>query len=471
MRITGFFKKHNPALFYSVRIVDALAVFASGLLAFWWKFDVWILPNRYQIALLLATALVPLIFPRMGVYRGWRGANVLHNFHRLFGAWFMVLLLLVVAAFLTKTSILYSREMFLVWAIGALPVFLVFRLFLYSFIRSLRRRGLKLAQVIIVGAGELGQAVAHRIRAADWTGFDIAGFFDDNPGLKGKMVNDIPVLGTVDELADYLKAHQREEESVNYDVWIALPLRAEDKVRQILHDLRHTSVSVRYIPDIFGFRLINHDVSQISGIPIIDLNVTPMVGINRFIKAVEDWVLASIILIVVSPLMALIAIGVKLSSPGPVLYRQERVSWNGTPFQMLKFRSMPVDAEAETGPVWAKEGEQRATKFGAFLRRTSLDELPQFFNVLRGEMSIVGPRPERPVFVEKFKDEIPDYMMKHMVKAGITGWAQVNGWRGDTDLEKRIEYDLYYIENWSLWFDLKIIFLTIFKGFVNRNAY
>jgi putative colanic acid biosynthesis UDP-glucose lipid carrier transferase len=173
----------------------------------------------------------------------------------------------------------------------------------------------------------------------------------------------------------------------------------------------------------------------------------------------------------ISPLMLVLAAAVKLSSPGPVFYRQERMSWNNKTFWMLKFRSMPVDAEQGTGAVWAKAGECRATRVGAFLRKTSLDELPQFLNVLKGDMSIVGPRPERPVFVHKFKQEIPAYMKKHMVKAGITGWAQVNGWRGSTDLCKRIECDLFYIENWSLWFDIKIVFLTLFKGFVHRNAY
>ncbi|HEY0334200.1 MAG TPA: exopolysaccharide biosynthesis polyprenyl glycosylphosphotransferase, partial [Stenotrophomonas sp.] len=181
--------------------------------------------------------------------------------------------------------------------------------------------------------------------------------------------------------------------------------------------------------------------------------------------------LAGLILMAISPLMLVLAAAVKLSSPGPVFYRQERMSWNNKTFWMLKFRSMPVDAEQGTGAVWAKAGECRATRVGAFLRKTSLDELPQFLNVLKGDMSIVGPRPERPVFVHKFKQEIPAYMKKHMVKAGITGWAQVNGWRGSTDLCKRIECDLFYIENWSLWFDIKIVFLTLFKGFVHRNAY
>ncbi len=196
-----------------------------------------------------------------------------------------------------------------------------------------------------------------------------------------------------------------------------------------------------------------------------------MDGFNRVIKNIEDKVFASLILLFISPVFILIMIGVKLSSPGPVFFRQKRIGWNNKEITILKFRSMPIDAEKYSGPVWAKAGEQRATRFGQFLRSISLDELPQFINVLKGDMSIVGPRPERPHFVAQFKDKIPGYMKKHMVKAGITGWAQVNGWRGNTDIKKRLEYDLYYIEHWSLWLDIKIILLTLFKGFVHKNAY
>ena len=195
-----------------------------------------------------------------------------------------------------------------------------------------------------------------------------------------------------------------------------------------------------------------------------------MTGLNQLVKWLEDKVLSSLILLMISPLMLLLSLGVKLTSPGPVFYRQERVGLNSKPFHMLKFRSMPVDTE-KSGVKWGGSAAKATTRFGQFIRKTSLDELPQFLNVLKGDMSIVGPRPERPMFVEQFKEEIPDYMKKHLVKAGITGWAQVHGWRGDTDLNTRIEYDLYYIENWSIWLDLKIIFLTVFKGFVNKNAY
>jgi len=468
MQIRGLFRKNNPALFFSVRVTDMLAVVVGGLLAYWWKFDDNLLLDHYLIPILLAAGLALIVFPQVGVYRGWRGKNVLHNIHRLFTAWVMVLLALMVVAFLTKTSTRFSREWLLMWAVFSPPILLLFRTLLYLSIARMRERGWHQVNVVVVGAGELGQDVARRIKLAEWTGFGIIAFFDDETALQGQQVAGVPVQGRLKDLATFLQ--QRDEREV-CEVWLALPLRAEGEVKAILHDLRHLPVAIRYIPDIFGFRLINHDVSQIGGIPIIDLNVTPMVGTKRLVKALEDWVLASIILVLISPLMLCIAIGVKLSSPGPVFYRQERVSWNGTSFKMLKFRSMPVAAESQTGPVWSRAGEQRATRFGAFLRKTSLDELPQFINVLKGEMSIVGPRPERPVFVDKFKDEIPDYMMKHMVKGGITGWAQINGWRGNTDLEKRIEYDMYYIENWSLWFDLRIIFFTVFKGLVNKNAY
>ena len=247
-------------------------------------------------------------------------------------------------------------------------------------------------------------------------------------------------------------------------------MRAEPRIRDLLLGLRMHSVQVRFVPDIFNFTLLHHSVTEVAGLPVINLTDSPLEGVNQVLKNVEDFVLSSLFLLFVLPLLVLIAMGVKLSSPGPVFYRQERVTWNGERFQMLKFRSMPVDAESQSGPVWAARDEPRTTRFGAFLRRMSLDELPQFINVLKGEMSIVGPRPERPGFVSQFRKEIPGYMQKHLVKAGITGWAQVNDFRGDTDLQERIRYDLYYIENWSLWFDLRIIALTIIHIFRSRHA-
>jgi putative colanic acid biosynthesis UDP-glucose lipid carrier transferase len=327
----------------------------------------------------------------------------------------------------------------------------------------LLRHGFNQQRVIIAGGGELALEVISRLQQARWSGLHIVGTFCAHDPAPELAKLGVPFLGRPEELSAY------EIENRVDQIWIALPLSEEATVKRLLHDLRHSTADIRYVPDIFGFRLINHSIADIAGVPVVNLSVTPISGINRVIKAIEDRLISILILLLVSPVMAVIAIGVKRSSPGPIFYTQERVGWNGKPFTMLKFRSMPDDSE-RNGVQWGNAAKKETTRFGTFLRRTSLDELPQFLNVLKGEMSIVGPRPERPVFVKKFKDEIPDYMKKHLVKAGITGWAQINGYRGDTDLNKRIEYDLFYIENWSLSFDLKIILLTLLKGFVHPSA-
>jgi putative colanic acid biosynthesis UDP-glucose lipid carrier transferase len=303
------------------------------------------------------------------------------------------------------------------------------------------------------------------LSAATWSGFNVLGFYDDDEAKRGTRIEGREVLGDCDAVAGDVPRRGIDQ------VWIALPLRAEERIKEILTTLQTQAVEVRFLPDIYGFHLLNHSLREVAGFPIISLNETPFEGVAGVVKRIEDIVLGTLLLVAVSPFMAVIALGVRLSSPGPVLFRQTRVTWNGEHFEMLKFRSMPVGAEAHTGPTWASPGEARATRFGAFLRRHSLDELPQLFNVLGGEMSLVGPRPERPEFVSRFRSEIPGYMQKHLVKAGITGWAQVNDLRGDTDLRERIRHDLYYIENWSLWFDLRIVFLTIGRMFSSSNAY
>jgi putative colanic acid biosynthesis UDP-glucose lipid carrier transferase len=315
----------------------------------------------------------------------------------------------------------------IVWIVGGFSAHLALRLSIRLLLRALRRRGYNLRHIVIVGAGKLGQDIAERLGQTRWSGLVVRGYYDDNADLRGRTVKGLPVLGTVDQVVGDLERAPVDQ------LWIALPLRAEDRIRELLVALRALSVQVRFVPDIFNFTLLHHSFSEIAGLPVINLTDTPLEGVNLALKNAEDFVLSMLILLLASPLLLLVAIGVKLSSPGPVFYRQERITWNGQRFMMFKFRTMPVGTESTTGPIWATAGECRATPFGAFLRRTSLDEFPQFINVLRGEMSIVGPRPERPEFVARFKHEIPGYMQKHLVKAGITGWAQVNDFRGDTD--------------------------------------
>jgi len=254
-------------------------------------------------------------------------------------------------------------------------------------------------------------------------------------------------------------------------VLITLPLSAHERLKKILDDIGDEMVSIMLIPDLIELATLRGGIGEFDGMPIISLRDTPLYGWNIVIKRVADIVLSLTILLIVSPLMVFIAAMVKVTSTGPVFYSQKRMGLDGNIFNMLKFRTMKIEAEKETGPVWAAKDDSRRTSIGTFLRKTSLDELPQFFNVLKGDMSVVGPRPEREFFIQQFRSKIPRYMLRHKMKAGITGWAQVNGLRGNTSLEKRIEYDLYYIENWSLRFDVEVVWLTIWRGLVNKHAY
>jgi len=445
--------------------MDMFMVYIAGTAAYYLRFGVFDMPTDYLSAVLIGVLLTTPVFSSVEIYHSMRGQSFIRHVFNLIQALCTLGFLLAGLSFFTKSGDEFSRTWFLIWMSLALLLIVLFRCTVLLFLRFMRSRGLNERRVVIMGAGDLGVKLAETVQQALWTGFRIAGFMDDHAANKQADIHGIPVLQTPDDMGLYMKTHAIDE------VWLALPLRAEARMKEILHELRHHTISTRFVLDIFGLDLLNHSLTELAGFPVLNICSSPMMGVNRIVKAVEDRIIAAAILLCISPLLLVLAIAVKCSSPGPVFYRQKRVGWNGVEFEMLKFRSMPVNAEASTGPVWATSEDKRATWLGSFLRRTSLDELPQFINVLKGEMSIVGPRPERKVFVDEFKEKIPRYMQKHLVKAGITGWAQINGWRGNTSLEKRIEYDLYYIEHWSLAFDLKIIFLTIFKGFVNRNAY
>jgi len=469
-RPRGILKRNADALLLVSQVVNPLLVGLVGYLTFYFyllpkpEFDDF--PARYQIAILVGMLLTILILSWFQVYRPWRGIRLRQELWTIFLAWGGAIMVMIIIAFFTKTSTDFSRVWIAGWWITSGILIIALRVAIRLSLRFARSRGYNQRQVVVAGAGSLGQKIVSRIRSAPWVGLEIIGFFDDNEQLQGQIINGIPVAGKLDDMEMYLQKADIDQ------VWIALPLRAETRMKQLMKKiLVSTSAEIRFVPDIFEFRLLNFSVSEVVGLPVLNLTDSPMFGIHQLLKAVEDRIIAGLALIILAPIMALIALGVKLSSPGPAFYRQERVSWNGLSFTMLKFRSMPVNAEQSKGAQWATAGDQRTTLFGHFLRRTSLDELPQLINVIKGEMSIVGPRPERPVFIEEFRTEIPDYMQKHLVKAGITGWAQVNGWRGDTDLGTRIKYDLYYIENWSISLDLKIMIMTVFKGMIHKNAY
>ena len=441
-----------PWVPYLVRLADASMILLAGVLALKIRL-VLNVPIDFPVDLSGYYAMgtvAAILFAALpaNIYRSWRAAQLPAMLSGVAGRWIAIVSLILLWLFVVKAANDFSRIWFVAWAFTALVLLWLERCAMYLFLRFLRRQGFNLRHIALVGDGPAAKNIKQQLEMSGWSGYTIA-----------LSINHIDESSLVQ-----LELAQVDE------VWLALPLTDEIVIRKVLHALRHSTASIRFVPDLFALRLINHGVTDVIGIPMFDLSASPMTGVNQLLKWCEDKIISTLILLLISPLMLILAIGVKLSSPGPIFYRQERIGLNNRPFNMLKFRSMPVDTELG-GVKWGGSAAKATTPFGQFIRRASLDELPQFLNVLIGDMSIVGPRPERPIFVEQFKEEIPDYMKKHLVKAGITGWAQVHGWRGDTDLKTRIEYDLFYIENWSLWLDIKIIVMTIFKGFVNKNAY
>ncbi len=461
----GFLKEHSRSFAFLMWVTDL----AAPVLAAWVAFEVYpnfdFIPQRYFNAVVLGLIGFALIFPSLTFGRGFRGVSVVKEIKQVTVALASIFIALVIVAVLAKTTASYSRIWFVEWFVLTWLVLVGYRILLRLVLRWMRSNGFNRRSIVVVGSGEIALTVVRRIISTSWSGFHITGIFGDDKRINEQFLEDSIASGDFDDVAQFVQQSKVDQ------VWIAMPLKREDQLKLVMDSLTHSTVDIRYIPDIFGFQLFNHSMSSVAGLPVLNLTTTPMEGVNRIIKAIEDRFLAFIILLLSSPFMLFIALAIKLSSRGTVFYSQTRLGWNGKKINIYKFRTMSIDAERSTGPVWAKPDDERVTPIGRFLRRSSLDELPQFFNVLLGDMSIVGPRPERPVFVEKFKQEIPRYMKKHMVKAGITGWAQVNGWRGDTSLHERLKHDLYYIENWSILFDLKIIFLTVFRGFANKNAY
>jgi Undecaprenyl-phosphate glucose phosphotransferase len=325
------------------------------------------------------------------------------------------------------------------------------------------RAGVGLKRILIAGAGDLGRMVADRVRQHREFGFQVVGFVDDRAGGDHIGYRGIPLLGTLTEVGEIAQ-----RERVDH-LYVALPLEEHTKLLDLVEITSRECLDVKVVPDLLQFITLRARLEDLDGLPIINVNDVPLQGFNSWLKRAIDVALSATAVLVLALPLAIIAALVKLTSRGAVFYAQERMGLDGKAFTVYKFRSMYADAESETGPVWAREDDPRATPLGRWLRKLDLDELPQLWNVLRGDMSIVGPRPERPFFVEQFKHRIPQYMLRHKVKSGITGWAQVNGWRGNTSLEKRIEYDLYYIENWSVTLDLKIIWLTVFRGLLQRS--
>jgi Undecaprenyl-phosphate glucose phosphotransferase len=448
---------------------DLIVIAGSWLLAYFLRFHLGPVPVYHQVPglspymLLLGPILVvwAVAFRAFGLYRPRRLSSHLSESLDITKATSLGLLVLLTFTFFFR-SFEYSRLVVAYfWMLSILSTSL-FRALFREALRLARRRGLNQRYAVVVGGGELALTVIRRLRARPDVGIQLLGLIgDDKDGAEREARR----LGSYADLRSIL-----DREAVDH-VILALPHEDYARIGEILEEIGDEPVTIHFIPDLVRFTSLRGGVEEFEGLPFIHLRESPLYGWSQLAKRGIDLGLGGLSLLVAAPLMGVAALAVKLTSPGPVLYQQERMGLDGQRFRMLKFRTMPVDAEARTGPIWARPDDPRRTKLGAFLRRFSLDELPQLWNVLRGEMSLVGPRPERPVFVEEFRRKIPGYMLRHKVKAGITGWAQVNGWRGSTSLEERIQCDLYYIERWSLALDLKILWLTLLNGFRHRNAY
>jgi Undecaprenyl-phosphate glucose phosphotransferase len=432
---------------------------------------------QYANVLPFIAVIVPLGFHLQGLYRLRRGRSRIDVFFNvLVGSIFAVVIGVVGTLYFQayyvpdelKAKGAYEVSQ-LAWAI-----FLVLTVALGYLARKvvreiLERRwvsGLGLRRVLIAGAGDLGRLVADRMFEHRQLGYHVIGFVDDRAGGDHLGYRGLPLLGTLAE-APEISARERIDH-----LYVALPMEEHVKMLDLVEGASRECVDVKVVPDLLQFIALRARLEDLDGIPVINVNDVPLQGVNALVKRLLDVVISSAALAVFVVPGLLISWLIKRSSNGPVFYHQTRMGLDGRAFTVYKFRTMPLDAEDGTGPVWAHDDDPRATWIGRWLRRFDLDEWPQFLNVLKGEMSVGGPRPERPYFVEQFKHRIPQYMLRHKVKAGITGWAQVNGWRGNTSLEKRIEYDLYYIENWSVSLDLKIIWLTVIRGlFSQRPAY
>ena len=448
---------------------DAILLASSWWLSYWIRFESnWIPlwndvpePMKCITAMPWAVLLGLLAFQITGQYTFDRMRRLREEVIGVIRGTALATLFVATTLFMLRGGYESRAALLAFFAVSALMV-LFGRRFGWSIIRAFRRAGWDVSFALVVGTGRVARRTARSLRRTTWMGIRPIGFVEDLPG---PQCSDLDVLGRTTDLPALIEKYK-----IGH-VFVALPMSRHGEVRRVFDVLASTYADVRLVPDIPGMAGLTVRVSNLDGQPLVSMRENPYFGLNVVFKRAMDMVLSAFGIVVLSPLLILIAIMVKFGSKGPVLFCQERCGLNGASFMMLKFRSMRADAEKSTGAVWATKGDDRTTPLGRLLRATSLDELPQLWNVFIGDMSLVGPRPERPVFTRQFSKTLPTYMARHAVKAGMTGWAQVNGWRGNTSLRKRLQYDLYYIVHWTPWLDLKILWMTVFHGFTHKNAY
>ena len=466
--------KDNQRYFNRLHVViDAVVICIAYVLAWIYKFLILkdqrgLTLAQYCVALIGIIPLYLMLYLACNLYTSKRvqgrrleGGNIVKA---------NIGILIVMAAFFPLRDVIepikyYSRWMLAYFYVINIVLEIIARNLIRWCLRKIRRKGFNLRHLIFVGYSGAAEAFIDRILANPQWGYKISGILDDNkePGYTYKG---IAVLGSTDELEKILENNRLDE------IALTLALREYYKLKRIVAICEKSGVHTKFVPDYNDIIPTRPYTEDLLGLPVVNIRHVPLTNsFNMICKRAMDIVGAIVAIIIFSPVMLVTAVLVKTTSKGPLIYKQERVGLHNQTFQMYKFRSMEVQSAKSEKRAWTVRDDPRVTKVGRVIRKTSIDELPQLFNILKGDMSLVGPRPERPFFVEKFREEIPRYMVKHQVRPGLTGWAQVNGYRGDTSIKKRIEYDLYYIENWTMGLDIKILFLTFFKGFVNKNAY
>lgn len=453
-------------------VIDLLATYGALVLAYHLRFNVEVLPVTKGVPpfgpYLALFPIIALIWPVVFYFRSLlQGRPLRSRVEEVFTVTTAVLAaMLVLAAGLGfYRDFTYSRLTLGIFAVLDVVLISLARIAFWSVMTRVWASPRHRQRVLIAGAGELGRVVAEKLAGQRALGFDVVGFLDDDPGKANSTFGGCPVLGTLDDLDGVVR-----ERRVGV-LYIALPLGTQHKVVKLLKRAEPLILDVRVVPDLLQYYVLRAGVEDLDGLPVINLNSIPLEGWSTLVKRLMDVSLAGLAIALLWPLLAVVAVAIVLEDRGPAFYRQLRMGLDGRPFRILKFRTMIPDAEADTGPRLAARRDPRVTRVGALLRRFSLDELPQLVNVLKGEMSLVGPRPERPEFVARFRERYPEYMARHRVRAGLTGWAQVHDLRGQSSLRRRIAHDLYYIDNWSLALDVKILWLTLLRFWRHRHAY
>lgn len=438
-------------LSHVIQWLDAFGIISSAYLAYYMKFQSSIIWIEYIGVTILGAILYAYVSRKL--YKARRSGGLLSIYKRMFYSLIIVINVIFSLLVMTKTAENYSRVWFFYWYIFSIIQLSIYRVVIFKALATIEKSGINYESILIIGRGNMENELLNRLKNSNWHGFKVLDILD---------------LDNQTQIEKYARLPSLDE------VWLCAGFQKSALIQNVIDQFKFSTVTIRLIPDLSDMTLLNSGQTTVLGLPALDISVSPMVGFNVFVKWLEDKILSLAIILMISPLLLVIAVAIKMTSEGPIIFRQKRHGWNGKIITVFKFRTMHHHPESDS-IIQATVSDPRVTPLGAFLRRTSLDELPQFFNVLLGDMSIVGPRPHAVEHNLEYMGRVNSYMLRHKVKPGITGWAQINGYRGETDtldkMIKRVEFDLYYIENWSLWFDLSIILRTILTVFFHKNAY